>query len=311
MPALPVPCREILAEALKDTLQRVPIADPSVHFDGFFTLAALRALMMLFILLGILLLAVWRIAEIAEPDPVPEVSQKPRSHLAVDKLLQVAAPPSTLPSTLPTGHGPTHLPEICPPYMRATQGDLASRRWTLRTLVVGSRRISLRWSPWSRWGADPNQKSRQGAGSVSELSLRSTLGALPKTGAEVYGLGGMVKRGSPTCLLTAQLREGAREGTGRRTQLCSARTHRRDERPPGRGCLRQRFLLGTGEQAVALSVGAEQLELGLASGRLLASCRRADLIHQVKPEIDAVFALGCILMILAFDSAPPVPGSDE
>ncbi|CAK9028836.1 unnamed protein product [Durusdinium trenchii] len=296
MPALPVPCREILAEALKDTLQRVPIADPSVHFDGFFTLAALRALMMLFILLGILLLAVWRIAEIAEPDPVPEVSQKPRSHLAVDKLLQVAAPPSTLPSTLPTGRGPTHLPEICPPYMRATQG--------------------------------------------AELSLRSTLGALPKTGAEVYGLGGMVKRGSPTCLLTAQLREG--NGDGRWLELREKEPGTSQEEPgkvllsatetmelwkgevnsgehlgtmqrstEGRGCLRQRFLLGTGEQAVALSVGAEQLELGLASGRLLASCRRADLCITVKPEIDAVFALGCILMILAFDSAPPVPGSDE
>jgi len=291
MPALPVPCREILAETLKDTVQR---ADVSLHFDTFFTLAAARAVMMLFILLGILLFSLWRVTEIAEPEPVQEASSKPSKLLAVDKLLQ--AVPIPVPPLLSGGGLPTNLPEICPPYMRASQGV----------------KLSL-------------------AISIAESS----------GGTQVFGLGGSVMRGAPTCLLTAHLLQGETNILELREQepgkdpseaskvLLSATSEmdlwkgevESGEKLGRMQCttleggprLRQRFVLKRedAKQSVALSAGTT-LELGLMdTGRLMASCEKADqLIITVKPDIDAVFALGCILLVLLF-GAPEMEASQK
>lgn len=285
MPALPVPCREILAETIKDTVQR---ADVPLHFESFFTLAAARALMMLFILLGILLFSLWRVADVAEPEPVQEVScQKPSKLLAVDKLLQ--AVPISAPSLPLVGGGQTNLPEICPPYMRASQG--------------------------------------------AELSLASTE-LLSQQGTKVFGLGASVMRGAPTSLLTAHVLEGETrkllelreqepgQEPGVASKVLLSATSDMDiwkgevesgERLglmqcttlEGGTCLRQRFALKRdgAEQSVALSAGGTTVELGLlGSGRLMASARQSvdELTITVKPDIDAVFALGCVLLVVLF-----------
>ena len=44
----------------------------SFRFDGFPTLAALRALMMLFFLVVIIAMALWRVMEVADPARAPE-----------------------------------------------------------------------------------------------------------------------------------------------------------------------------------------------------------------------------------------------
>lgn len=287
MPALPVPCREILAETIKDTVQR---ADVPLHFESFFTLAAARALMMLFVLLGILLFSLWRVADVAEPEPVQEVScQKPSKLLAVDKLLQ--AVPISAPSLPFIGGGRTNLPEICPPYMRASQG--------------------------------------------AELSLTASTELLShQLGTKVFGLGASVMRGAPTSLLTAHVLEGETrkllelreqepgKEPGAASKVLLSATSEMDiwkgevesgERLgsmqcttlEGGSCLRQRFALKRdgAEQSVALSAGGTTVELGLlGSGRLMASARQDadELTITVKPDIDAVFALGCILLVVLF-----------
>lgn len=284
MPALPVPCREILAETIKDTVQR---ADVPLHFESFFELAAARALMMLFILLGIILFSLWRVADVAEPEPVQEVScQKPSKLLAVDKLLQ--AVPISAPSLPFIGGGRTNLPEICPPYMRASQG--------------------------------------------AELSLTASTELLSQHGTKVFGLGASVMRGAPTSLLTAhalegetrklELREqepGKEPGAASKVLLSTSEMDiwkgevKSGERLgsmecttlEGGSCFRRRFALKRdgAEQSVALSAGGTTVELGLlGSGRLMASARQSadELTITVKPDIDAVFALGCILLVVLF-----------
>ncbi|CAE7228733.1 unnamed protein product [Symbiodinium natans] len=130
MPALPVLCREVLAETLRDSVvpRDAVQADvlESFHFDGFLTLAAMRALMMLFFLLAVITMALWRILEVGETDPEPDdTCQKSefqqQATIAIDKLLTEERAAEDLPEISLQGL-PTDFPGICPPYMKATQG---------------------------------------------------------------------------------------------------------------------------------------------------------------------------------------------
>ncbi|CAE7262822.1 unnamed protein product, partial [Symbiodinium pilosum] len=136
MPALPVLCREVLTETLRDSVIPRDAVQADVlttfKFDGFLTLAAMRALMMLFFLVAIIVAALWRVVEVADPDPEPDDKcqrcQKPESlpqqvPVAVDKLLSTEGLfPLDDCQELPLQGLPADLPCICPPYMKATQG---------------------------------------------------------------------------------------------------------------------------------------------------------------------------------------------
>ncbi|CAJ1387385.1 unnamed protein product [Effrenium voratum] len=277
MPALPVLCREALAETLKQSLvQRATAEELPLRFDGFLTLAAARALMMLFILLGIILAGLWRVVEISDPDPVQEEENQKRKLLAVDKLLksELSPPPPEVPS-LPV----PELPQICAPYMRAMQGaDLC---------------LAL-----PREGAGPVQVlglgSAQRGPAVCLLSARLAGGVLelveqePGKGEDASGE--VLLKGTADGKLW---RGGELLATLRAAPL------------GGHGCLRQRFLLegDTLKEALVLSASKTRLELGLAdSGRRLAAAEgggkargRCSFCPRLHPHGQAVHSRGQVV----------------
>mmetsp|Transcript_47836 Transcript_47836/g.89543 ORF Transcript_47836/g.89543 Transcript_47836/m.89543 type:complete len:318 (+) Transcript_47836:162-1115(+) len=299
MPALPVLCREVLAETLRDAVVPRTAMQADVlatfQFDGFFTVAALRALMMLFFLLTIITMALWKAAETTDPDPEPEdsQSQKPQRHLAVDKLLSGGDACDSRPelAQLP-GLPVPDLPQLCPPYMRAAQG--------------------------------------------ARLTVAVPILHIDEGGSDVLGLGSSLVRGLPACLLKANCRgsqgrcqvlELREQEPGHSDSAVAGRvllTVTRDLQlwrgegqkgdclgklqptPLGGNASRMRFLLQRPKDSLVVSLGAGRMELGfLSTGRLIAFAAHSGqdgdpLSMTVKPGVDAVFALGCLLSILTF-----------
>ncbi|CAE7463338.1 unnamed protein product [Symbiodinium necroappetens] len=310
MPALPVLCREVIAETLRDSVIPRDAVQADVwtafRFDGFLTLAAMRALMMLFFLVAVIAMALWRVVDVADPEPEPDESkcQKIESlqqhpPIAIDKLLSTEDRLSAedCPETSLQGL-PTNLPGICPPYMKAAQGARLSvalpiTEQSCDVLGLGAS-LALRGPPTRLLTANLHLE-----GSTRTLELREQEpGCKGAEGGRI-----LLTITSDLVLWKGRIREGyaAREYLGTL-----------EPAPLGGSESRRRLLLqrkgAKPDLLVATSSGRVELGL-LPSGRLVAIAAVGVLtrtIHdlpsfvEVKAGVDAVYALGCLLAVITF-----------
>jgi len=307
MPALPVLCREVIAETLRDSVIPRDAVQADVwtafRFDGFLTLAAMRALMMLFFLVAVIAMALWRVVDVADPEPEPDESkcQKIESlqqhpPIAIDKLLSTEDRLSAedCPETSLQGL-PTNLPGICPPYMKAAQGARLSvalpiTEQSCDVLGLGAS-LALRGPPTRLLTANLHLE-----GSTRTLELREQEpGCKRAEGGRI-----LLTITSDLVLWKGRIREGyaAREYLGTL-----------EPAPLGGSESRRRLLLqrkgAKPDLLVATSSGRVELGL-LPSGRLVAIAAvghgQTSLSLTVKAGVDAVYALGCLLAVITFDS---------
>eukprot|EP00438_Fugacium_kawagutii_P036563 Skav212105 [mRNA] locus=scaffold686:122915:145510:- [translate_table: standard] len=305
MPALPVACREILAETIKVRADGAQ----DLHFESLFTLAAVRALMMLFLVLGIILFSLWRVADTAEPVGNPEtvVSSGGSQSRAV-------AP-----------RGPWRKRRSGPGLGRSR--DEARNRRTVAEDGVATWWLGIRSMATGGfsshglvgWGYVAGDTFNMAVGETKRIELREQAShGKPQLAARSVSQDPKVALGLGHALLAPPEEPGKESGSQGRVLLSatsemdlwkgpvhtghSARRSQASAAPAGGSCLRQRFALQRedGETSVALSAGGDRsVELGWGSTRSLGVALKCTILT-VKPDIDAVFALGCILLVLLF-----------